>query len=96
MIIDNSHIFYYEIKDSDTGDVTYTLPYSTINAPSADDVDTIAVALAIAVQERWRTLGWKHPDLYYRIGYYSPFPSGMDPDLPFDIHCRVRKALKGA
>jgi hypothetical protein len=94
MVINNPHTFYYEIKDSDTGDVAYTLPYSTINAPSADDVDTIAVALAIAVQERWRTLGWKHPDLYYRIGYYSPFPSGMDPDLPFNIHCRVRKVLE--
>lgn len=68
--------------------------YDAFNALSEDDVDTIAVALAIAVQERWRTLGWKHPDLYYRIGYYSPFPSGMDPDLPFDIHCRVRKELE--
>lgn len=94
MVVNNPHTFYYEIKDSQSGAVACTLPYSTINAPSVDDVDDIVFHLVDAVTERWRTLGWKHPDLYYRIGYYSPFPSGMDPDLPFDIHCRVRKALE--
>ena len=44
MIINNPHTFYYEIKDSETGNVAYTLPYSTINAPSVDDVVPAVIA----------------------------------------------------
>ena len=93
MIINNPHVFFIEIKDSETGNVTYTIPYCTENEPTESDVDDISGHLVEAVKERWHTLGWKHPDLYYRIDFKSAFPCGISKDLLFDIFSKVRKTI---
>ncbi len=95
MIINNPHVFYYEIKDSQTEAVTYTIPYCIENGPSVDDGDDIVSHLVKSIKERLHVLGWNHPDLYYRIGYHSPLPSGMDMDLLFGINMKVRNILDG-
>ena len=93
MVINNPHVFFIEIKDSESGNVAYTIPYCTENEPSTADVDDIAVHLVDAVKERWHTLGWRHPDLYYKICFHSAFPYGISQDLLFDIFWKVRKTI---
>lgn len=93
MIINNPHVFFIEIKDCETGNVTYTIPYCTESEPTESDADDIAGHLVEAVKERWNTLGWKHPDLYYRIDFKSAFPLGISQDLLFDIYHKFRMAI---
>ena len=93
MVINNPHVFFIEIKDSESGNVSCTIPYCTEDEPSESDADDIAGHLVDAVRERWHTLGWRHPDLYYRIGFNSAFPCGISRDLLFDIFSKVRKTI---
>ena len=93
MVINNPHPFFIEIKESESGNGAYTIPYCTEDEPTESDADDIAGHLVDAVKERWHTLGWRHPDLYYKIGFHSAFPCGIGQDLLFDIFWKVRKTI---
>lgn len=93
MIINNPHVFYYEIKDSQTEAVTYTIPYCIENGPSVDNVDDIVSHLVEAIKTKRQSLGWNHSDLLYHIRHYSPEQSGMDIYWVLNLDYKVGKIL---
>ena len=93
--LNNPHVFFFEIKNSKTFDVAYSLPYSLDDKPTEQDVDDLAKHLADAIKTKREALGWEHPDLYYRICHHSPLDSDMGLDLAFDIYYKVCKILDG-
>ena len=93
--LNNPHIFFFEIKNSKTFDVAYSLPYSIDDKPTAQDLDDLAKHLADSIKTKREALRWEHPDLYYRICHHSPLESDMDMDLVFDLYHKVSKILDG-
>ena len=93
--LNNPHIFFFELQNNKTYDVAYTLPYSIDDEPTEQDVDDIAKHLVEAIKTKRQSLGWEHPDLFYRICHHSPLESGMGLDMEFDIYHKVSKALDG-
>lgn len=93
--LNNPHIFFFELQNSKTYDVAYTLPYSINDEPTEQDVDDIANHLVEAIKTKRQSLGWNHSDLFYRIGYNSLLQSGMGVDLAFAIDYKVSKILDG-
>jgi hypothetical protein len=93
--LNNPHVFFFEIKNSKTFDVAYSLPYSLDDKPTEQDVDDLAKHLADAIKAKREALGWEHPDLFYRICHHSPMESDMGLDMAFDIYHKVSKILDG-
>lgn len=93
--LNNPHIFFFELKNSKTYDVAYTLPYSIDDEPTEQNVDDIAQHLVEAIKTKRNALGWNHSDLFYSICHHSPQESGMDLDLEFGIYLKVSKTLDG-
>jgi len=93
--LNNPHIFFFEIKNSKTFDVAYTLPYSIDDTPTDQDAEDIAKHLAETIKAKRQALGWNHPDLFYRICNHSALQSDMGLDLAFDIYHRVSNILDG-
>lgn len=93
--LNNPHIFFFELQNSKTYDVAYTLPYSIDDEPTEQDVDDIAKHLVETIKTKRQSLGWNHSDLFYRIGFHSPLQSGMGLDLIFAIDYKVGKILDG-
>jgi hypothetical protein len=93
--LNNPHVFFFEIKNSKTFDVAYSLPYSIDGKPTAQDLDDLAKHLADSIKTKREALGWEHPDLYYRICHHSPLESDMGMDLVFDLYHKVSKILDG-
>lgn len=93
--LNNPHIFFFEIQNNKTYDTAYTLPYSTDDEPTAQDVDDIAKHLVEAIKTKRQSLGWNHSDLSYHIDYHSLLQSGMGLDVAFAIDYKVGKILDG-
>ena len=93
--LNNPHIFFFELKNSKTYDVAYTLPYSIDDEPTEQNVDDIVQHLVEAIKAKRNALGWNHSDLFYSICNHSPQESGMGLDLEFDIYLKVSKTLDG-
>lgn len=93
--LNNPHIFFFEIQNSKTFDVAYSLPCSNDDTPTAQGVDDLAKRLVEAIKTKREALGWEHPDLLYRICHYSPLESDMNLNLVFDIYHKVSKILDG-
>ena len=91
--LNNPHVFFFEIKNSKTYEVAYTLPYSIDDDPTAQDVDDIAKNLVEAIKTKRQSLGWNHSDLFYNIRYHSPLQSAMDVYLVLAIDFKVNKTL---
>lgn len=93
--LNNPHIFFFELQNSKTYDVAYTLPYSIDDEPTKQDVDDIAKHLVDAIKTKRQSLGWNHSDLFYHICHHSPLQSRMGLDLVFNIYHKVSKTLDG-
>lgn len=92
--LNNPHIFFFELRNSKTYEVAYTLPYSIDDEPTAQDVDDTAKHLVEAIKTKRQSLGWNHSDLLYHICYHSPLQSGMDVYWVLDLDLKVNKILK--
>lgn len=91
--LNNPHIFFFELQNSKTYDVAYTLPYSIDDEPTTQDVDDIAKHLVEAIKTKRQSLGWDHSDLLYHICHHSPLQSAMDVYLVLAIDLKVNKTL---
>lgn len=92
--LNNPHIFFFELQNSKTYDVAYTLPYSIDNEPTEQDMGDIAKHLVEAIKTKRQSLGWNHSDLLYHICYHSPLQSEMDVYWVLDLDLKVNKILK--
>ena len=75
--LNNPHTFTIQIKNGNTHEVAYAMPYNTLDTPTWNDAKDIAVHLANNVSEQLTRHNWVGGDLSYDIDCHSIQQSDM-------------------